>query len=314
MKRLLRPLFLIALFALNLSVFAQDEDWILFETPSDKIIIEATPGNIWQIGTSDKQFLGVGHNGPNVIITDTIMPYPVNNRSSFIYVIDSLYTLGCATTLDFWHKYDIADGDYGELEASYDGGNSWVTINDTIVNPTSMIFWWEWDFHEATLSYNPHPLMISGTSDGWVKSTFHWQWYIGVKGSDTIIMNPNTLLVRFTFNSDSQAEDREGWMIDALHIYAEYYYGCGSANNREIENNIEVYPNPFSTGATVRMVKPLSNGTISVYNSQGELVLNIANIAGQTLLLPTETLKPGFYLLKISEGGKVIGSKRVIKK
>jgi len=68
---------------------------------------------------------------------------------------------------------------------------------------------------------------------------------------------------------------------------------------------INVYPNPFSTEITLRTDKVFKNGTLTVYNSQGQTVKQIENITGQTVTMFRGNLSCGLYFFRIAEDSKV---------
>ncbi len=284
-------------------------DTVTFDTPTDKIIIEASPDNIWQIGSPDKFFFNEARSIPNAIVTDTINSYPVNNVSSFIYTIHNTLTQDCYTSIEFWHKYDTDTlNDIGKLEASYDGGESWIMIKDTAVN--EIMLWWDWDFHLTTGEVSPHNTLISGRSDGWIRSVFNWQWYIGID-RDTIIANPDSLMIKFTFTSDSVDNDKEGWMVDQIVASSGDWDRCSGINNIDPEMNITVFPNPVSYDATVRFNESISNGTLSLINSYGRQVMTMP-FTGRETRFYKNNADPGLYFLQITKEGKFIGAKRII--
>lgn len=287
-------------------------DTVTFDTPTDKIIIEATPENIWQIGEPDKIFFDQVISPPNAIVTDTINSYPTNNVSSFIYIIRNAFTQDCYTSMQFWHKYDTDTiYDFCMMEASYDGGASWIIMKDTTLyeNMFSM-FWWDYDFHQATGQMTPHNNFISGTSDGWIKSVFNWQWYFGVY-RDTIIANPDSLMIKFSFHSDSDFDNKEGWMIDQIWVAAEYE-GCGSAKNYELEENMEIYPNPVTTSTVIHLKKSVKNGSLSLFNSFGQEVMTLSELSGNEIYFSPDNLKSGIYIIRITDNGQFIASHRIV--
>lgn len=277
MKRQLIIL-IILLLILNISEKAYSQnnfDSVSFETPTSKIIIDTLGDNIWQIGTPTKVFFNSPHNGIKAILTDTVNSYPLNDTSSFVYVIRNPYTVTCFTSMDFWHKYDMDSlTDIGIIEASYDGGNSWVLANDTIVN--SSIFWWDYDFHNSNGNFAKHPLTTTGKSDGWILSRFNWQWWLPVK-SDTINYPVDSLMIKFTFISDSIETNREGWIIDDILTESGDWQRCSDI--KEIPNNIlRIYPNPFSQQITIESNINLNGSNIIIYNSIGLKVKEIHNV------------------------------------
>lgn len=304
-----------SLVLVSVSGFAQGVtyDTVTFEVPVNTIIIDPDPSNIWQIGVADKAFLNTGHYGPNSIVTDTVNPYSANSISSFIYVIRDPFTHGCVTSMQFWHKYDMDSLDYGEIEASYDGGFSWITASDTVLyDPYFAFFWWEQDYHEATQNYTWHNTKITGTSDGWIRSQFVWHWFISVD-RDTIIINPDSLMIRFTFHSDSVFDNMEGWMIDQILVESlngDMY--CSSVKERDLEQNLDVFPNPFTQNAALHLKKSLKNGTITLLNTFGQQVFKQSNICGNQIFLLRNNLNAGVYIIRIIDEGKLIASKRIV--
>lgn len=288
-------------------------DTVSFEIPTDNIIIEPTPGNLWQIGDPDKVLFDAAFSGQKAIVTDTFNYYPVDNISSFIYVIRNPYTQDCITALEFWHKYDTDSlNDYGIIEASYDGGNSWLVVNDTMwVPPMSGYFFWEYDFHESTGMWEPHDLIISGRSDGWIKSSFTWQWWLAVD-RDTIILNPDSLMVKFTFYSDSISELKEGWMIDELMISSGDGGGCGSTNDVDLEENVSAHPNPFSLYTVLKLKDALNEADVILFNSYGMKVSEMKRISGKEVTILRRGLPAGIYIALIIENNKQVGVKRLL--
>ena len=114
------------------------------------------PKNIWQIGRSHKPLFANYSNYSDVIITDTIHPYPINNHS--VFIIKNLVTRGDIYGLRmFIGNYNVQTDslhDYGQMDFSPDNGRTWIDmINDTLKNPN---FLW----------YSRKPV-LTGNSHGW---------------------------------------------------------------------------------------------------------------------------------------------------
>ncbi len=314
MKKFLFLLTFFVIFIFNgLQLNAQLFDSITFEYYTSKIIIDTSSGNLWQIGTPDKPFFNLAHTGNKAILTDTVNNYPPDNSSSFIYVIRNPYTSTCYTRMEFWHKYDMDTlTDIGVIDASYDGGKSWITVSDT-VSPVfaDSYFWWDSDYHAATGNYSPHTEITTGKSDGWILSSFNWQWWIPIK-YDTIIYPLDSLMIRFTFTSDSVSTGREGWMIDDIVTMSVSMQSCSAINERQGSPSISVFPNPFSAVATIRFDKFLTNASLVLYDSFGRLVKIIDNISGQTVLLERSNLPTGIYFIMLKEKNRIVATTKII--
>lgn len=289
-------------------------DSVSFETPTSKIMIDTSENNIWQIGTPDKIFFDTAHSGVKAILTDSVNSYPINDTSSFIYVIRNPYTETCFTSMEFWHKYDMDTlTDIGIIEASYNGGNSWVVVNDSSeVSPWGSFFWWDDDFHEANGNYTIHPLTTTGKSDGWILSRFNWQWWIPVKSNDSIIYPLDSLMIKFIFISDSIETNREGWLIDDILTASAEWQLCSDIKESTINNSMRIYPNPFSQQTVIEFKDELNNSNINIYNSTGLKVKEIRNVFGQSILIQRENLPSGIYYLVITKNGKMVGKNKVV--
>jgi hypothetical protein len=78
------------------------------------------------------------------------------------------------------------------------------------------------------------------------------------------------------------------------------------------ENNyspITIFPNPFSSVATIQSDRALENATFVMYNSMGQKVNEIISItidAGGTIELQREGLSVGVYFIQVLQDDKII--------
>jgi hypothetical protein len=214
--------------------------------------------------------------------------------------------------MEFWHKYDMDTlTEIGIIEASYDGGNSWVLVNDTsVVSTMESFFWWDSDFHASNGNYTNHPLITTGKSDGWILSRFNWQWWIPVK-ADTIIYPVDSLMIKFTFISDAIETNKEGWIIDDILTASAEWQLC-SYIKETINNNFRIFPNPFSQQMTVESVEDLKGSDIIIYNSSGIIVKEIHNASRHSITVQRDNLSSGVYYLVITKNGKMVGTNKLL--
>jgi len=312
--KLTKLIILLSIFIIAINANAQyTYDSVSFESVTSKIILDPVSNHTWQIGKPGKSFFNAPHAGVKAILTDTLNSYPVNDTSRFIYVIRNPYTQTCYTSMEFWHKYDTDTlTDAGIIEASYNGGSSWVVVNDTSnVSPWGSFFWWDEDYHSTDGRYTAHPVITSGKSDGWILSRFNWQWWIPVK-SDTIISLPDSLMIRFTFISDPVQSNREGWMIDDILTASAWWQLCSEIPETPARENLRVSPNPFKEQTRFETGNDLADAEINVYNATGYKVRNISHVNGRSVLFTRDHLPPGLYILILSQTNRIIGSTRLI--
>ena len=314
----MRILFLIFLICFEENVFAQSSvpvDSATFESPSVHIRIDTSAGNIWHIGKPQKFFFNSAHSPTHAIVTDTVgISYPGNNNSSFIYVLHNSSPYNCGSKLCFWHKYDMELGvDEGVIDASYNGGVTW----DTLINipPVMHLFAWEPDYHESTGNLSTHNILITGTSDGWIKSCFYMQWALGEKVDTIPVLFPDSILIRFTFKSNATNNNYEGWMIDDIVLDSLNPNDCAGGIKEYVSSEpFFIYPNPSIEKINLEIKNSsLRPNSITIYNLLSQQVLCSPFSSQEKIIsLNIKGLVGGIYFVEIaSENGKVYRKKFV---
>ena len=87
--------------------------------------------------------------------------------------------------------------------------------------------------------------------------------------------------------------------------------------NLGIENltsnqNVLIFPNPFSVQTTFHTDNFLNNATLTVLNSVGQQVKKIKSISGQTVTLFRNNLPSGLYFIRLTEGNKIITANKLV--
>src|ERR1035437_1425587 len=300
-----KSVFFLLLIVGNINLFSQGSISLSFETnqlQNANFWIDASPQNTWQIGVPHKLFFDSAYSKPNCIVTDAIQNYPINCQSSFTL---SLHNNGCTNCfvgqpfLQFTHKYDtdsLHDG--GVVEVSFNSGITWKNIIlDSIVNPIATIGWGSqgqnfYSVNDTITSVDTITGRIpafTGKSNGWIQSSYRFSGCIYNFPIDSI-------MVRFTFKSDSINNPKEGWMIDNI------YFGvlvCESVPEIQNDNLISVYPNPASNQLTIHCTKSSDKQTIQIFNYTGQLLYDNQNFNGE--IIDTRQFQNGIYLLKYSD-------------
>lgn len=251
----------------------------------DHLIIEsiAYPGNLWQIGKPQKILFDSAYSQPNAIVTDTIQFYPVNNHSAF--TIWNPATMGDIYGLrgvSGWYQVQTDSlKDYGMIEFSPDMGETWIDIiNDTLYNTT---FNWFTD-----------PPTLTGNSDGWV----HFEVLLTDIGSAFDIQLGDTLLMRFSFISDENEDNRGGLMYDNL-CYTQFVEGITETRFKTIRSKIS--PNPVLHNFKIEFENPGSQPfQLNVYDIHSKLMMSKENIFENQVKLDALRLKPGTYIYKLT--------------
>ncbi|OWY22866.1 T9SS C-terminal target domain-containing protein [Sphingobacteriales bacterium UPWRP_1] len=308
MQRLLLP---VLLFLSCNSLWAQMEwspnymqtiwygDTIAFDAPYLYLHPDTSGSNIWQIGAPSKPGFNAAFSPPNAIVTDTLNPYPPNNHSWFdVYLGTFNFSdfYGNDMFIEMQHRFDtdtLKDG--GFIQVSYDMGSTWMNIiQDTVwqdVNPA-------WEnlnlYNQSNALYNGEP-GFSGISNGWVTTGFTWH-YTPVRNSHAPM--PDTLILRFNFISDSLHNNRNGWMIDNIRLFA-VDLGSGIGQTQSDSSIFSVYPNPAANKTGVRLNQPYQKVEYALFSASGSLVKEAIVQNTQEFDIDLSQISAGMYILRL---------------
>ena len=258
---------------------------ISFENTSDYKYILLDTTDIWQIGKPRKDILFLPPNSPfaeNAIFTDTAQYYAVNKKASFQFKLrldgnDSYY-------LHFYQKYDFEPNkDGGIIETSHDNGQSWSNIIlDTVI--MNHIIELRLYASEDTIAAFENQPGFTGTNASMGSRFIEWE-------DPGYLMYRDTILLRFSFASDSVETPHEGWLLDEITFGG----GLVPIDERKEQQGIQIYPNPASERINL------------LYNNQAFSLIEIYSFAGQKLIslqgggmdtIDISTLAPGIYILR----------------
>ena len=83
-------------------------------------------------------------------------------------------------------------------------------------------------------------------------------------------------------------------------------------NSLEQKKSVKLYPNPFNNQTTLRTGKKFHNATLTMNNTFGQIVKQMGNIYGQTIILERGNLPRGLYFIHLSENNKKIITKKLV--
>lgn len=249
------------------------------------------PNNLWQIGPPQKVLFDSAFSEPNVLITDTLNNYPVNNTSVF-YVIFAWHSYLMWPQLGFKFKIDSDSiSDVGYIEASYDNGNTWIeVIKDA---PQYDI---EWSVLGAELAGGNHEVIHSSGSDTIAFTGTSNTWYtfeMWMFGWDYNFPFNDTIIYRISFQSDSIQTNKEGWIID--NIWINDFFESIEETKYPL-NELIAFPNPFRESLSFKT--PDQNRFIKnlkIFDLGGKLIKEVYAISSE-ITLNLNYLKDGIYM------------------
>lgn len=260
----------------------------------------ANPGNVWQTGKPQKTIFNSAYSLPNVIVTDTINPYPPNDTSVFIIrkAAGGGFEFSHTVILSgFYQVNSDSLNDYGLIEFSPDDGSTWIDLlNDTVYN--SYYIWW---------STKP---VLTGNSNGW-QPIYVWLADLGPVFN---IQWGDTIQYRFTFISDSVSDTLDGLMYDDLH-FEDWVEGIEELGFTNISST--AFPNPTSEILTIDFENPdYSPFELTIYDNSGKRISKQTDLTKDKAIINTNGLQSGvyYYLLTNQSDKKWTRGKFIIEK
>ncbi len=268
------------------------------------------PNNIWQIGSPQKQILSTAYSPSNVIITDTINPYPINDTSSFIIsktASGGVLGPGWVGTEFFisGQYYVNSDtlNDFGMIEFSPDNGDTWIDLL-TYDPYDEYITWYDGN------GGNTRPT-LSGNSGGWkffLADLYPLGWMFDINFEDT-------MLYRFSFISDSIDNGMDGLMFDNLDVH-DFFSSISEIDSHSL---FVAGPNPVRDILNIKFNSPEfvigRFNELYITNQLGQVLLTKRldnfNVLSDNIELDLSNLSPGIYLLQIGNENW-IDSKKII--
>jgi len=279
----------------------ENYDYLTFDTIPNQI-------NIWQIAKPSKPILDTtiyaNQTNFNVIITDSLNPYPINDTSSFTIKIP---IPSYATDFFLEGSYYIDSdslNDYGKIEYSMDNGVNWVLISDDTLTYTNQND--PPDTSSWPIYYNHPPIVLTGLSNEW--KSFHINLIESYQlfNHNTDQSWLDTALYRFTFISDQTFDDRDGLMFDNINIVNVFAFNI----HENKSSSIKIYPNPLTSNVINFANKDVNQ--VKLFNSNGKLVFEQNSATIKELTIPN--LAKGIYIIHaITTEDKVLTTKLIVE-
>jgi hypothetical protein len=252
----------------------------------------SNPENMWQIGSPQKNILNEAFSPPNVIITDTINPYSINDTSIFKIIHRVNIGLALEQRMEVSGHFKVDSDslkDFGLIEYSPDNGVTWLNM-----------------INNQSFDWGSEKPVLTGLSD--------WT-YFGVSFDDLgyDLEIGDTVQFRFTFISDSIQENRGGLMFDDLFFF-DFYEGVNSQIYTEFYSL--GYPNPCDQWLNIEFENSLRNSVnLEIIDNSGKIVSKVSGGEPGNFRINISSFQSGsyFYRLVDHESNRVSHGKFIVK-
>ena len=259
----------------------------------------------WEFGTPNKTVINTASNGTKAWITKLSGPYD-NMTQSALHTPFFLLDSNKVYTMEFkHHMYSELYHDGGSVDWSYDGGITWYTLGNVLVNGR-----WYNTAHVTSLDLvRPG---WSGETGGWDSAQIRFT-----------AENAGKLIFRFRYGSDYTLE-KEGWAIDEfclneapagtpadiIGIGREEYDAPGVFTG-------EIVPNPARDEATLSFNTSTGGAVkIRVTNLQGQVLAEedlSADVGLNLFRFNTSLWSSGMYVITVDYGGQQVTRRFVVQ-
>jgi hypothetical protein len=252
------------------------------------LVIDTASSNIWQVGSPQKTIFDSASSLPNALVTDLMNAYPINNTSSFGFVLNNQMFVGFPIMALHWiQKLDMDHGyDGGIIEYSVDSGITWQNV---INNPYVYNFYGYDSANVDTLLNGEYA--FTGTDTSWKDIWLCFDY--------NFVMLHNIFEFRYTFKSDSVDTGKEGWMIDNFGAHVTIFHTIKEEKQKEY---LRVYPNP-TTGIVHIEAQKIDDfhiiNSMELIDATGAVVEKFG-VSPTKFWINLDKHKNGLYYLKIS--------------
>jgi hypothetical protein len=88
--------------------------------------------------------------------------------------------------------------------------------------------------------------------------------------------------------------------------------GSNDVNDLVYKNEISIYPNPFSSGTTIKISGNYEKFSFTIYNLWGQSVKQIRNITDGSTSLSRDALPSGLYFIHLMQDDKIVATDKLV--
>ena len=266
---------------------------------SDGVAVDATNGYLYWSSTPDKKIYRSDLNGTNIITLYTTTP------NGYLADID----IDVLHNKLFFGQWIMSDKGIYSIDLS--GNNLMqITSNDAEfigLDIQNSKIYYSGNGHCNRINYNGSndTLLYNFQGGGFFVDTINSILYTSDMTNNNIVLSdlngssPTNIFPPSTLNSP------HGPLLFSTLT-------AGIENILENSNQTIIYPNPFSTTTILHSDNILKNATLKVYNSYGQVIKQMDQLCGETIILQRDNLPNGVYFIQLTEDNKLLSTEKII--
>ncbi|SCZ00615.1 T9SS type A sorting domain-containing protein [Flavobacterium caeni] len=101
-----------------------------------------------------------------------------------------------------------------------------------------------------------------------------------------------------------------------INIYSALNVDCENLlkinTNNKISSDIKLFPNPLTIETTIELKEHLKNGSVKIFNSVGQLVMELKNKNGRRIIVNRGNLTDGVYNLQLFDSNVLVANRKIV--
>jgi hypothetical protein len=100
---------------------------------------------------------------------------------------------------------------------------------------------------------------------------------------------------------------------DNIDVFVAKFSGATAGfEERSNASVVSLFPNPFRSECVLHTEQKFENANLTIVNALGEIIRQINNISGQSMVLKRDELPPGSYVILVEDQGRAILTKKIV--
>ncbi|MCC6937523.1 MAG: T9SS type A sorting domain-containing protein [Flavobacteriales bacterium] len=278
---------LLAVAQLTFAQFPGDTLNLNFDEDATLVLDSVYPAGCWQVGTPMKSVFTSALSLPHALVTDTLLPYPVNSTcyAQFTLIADepSGYF---GRWIEFDQQLDITLTTHAWIEAQDPWSGNWHRFGTT----------WEdgWLYSNALITTGMG-MEFGSTPNGWDHVVIDSPCLGLMDGGNERWYDP-IMRLRFVFTSLGNPQQRDGWMIDNVRATATI---CTSGIDQIVPDDLRMVPVPADRSVQLSLDRIHGDVNLTIRAADGRVVRNERAQSNDRMILDVSDLTDGIYVCSV---------------